>query len=57
MAAQDYRDGYRDGKADKDPASDRLAYGANRLNDYERGYIDAGNPATAVPEGESNEHS
>ena len=39
---QDYLDGYADGRADKDPDSERLAYGWNRMNDYERGYVAAG---------------
>lgn len=45
--SQDYLDGLADGLADKDPDSERLAYGWTRLNDYERGYIDAGKPSTA----------
>lgn len=39
---QDYMDGWNDGKADKPPNPDRLAYGANSCNQYERGYIDSG---------------
>lgn len=46
--SQDYLDGLADGQAGKDPDSDRLAYGWNRLNDYERGYIDSGKPETAA---------
>jgi hypothetical protein len=42
MNEQDYADGMADGLAGKPPDPDRLAYGANRLNDYERGYIDSG---------------
>lgn len=42
MSQKDYDEGMSDGLADLDPNSDRLAYGANRLNDYERGYIDSG---------------
>lgn len=38
----DYADGMADGLADRDPQLDRLALGANRLNAYERGYIDSG---------------
>lgn len=41
-AEQDYADGMADGLADRDPQFDRLALGANRLNAYERGYIDSG---------------
>ena len=37
-----YDAGMADGTAGRDPDTDRLALGANRLNDYERGYIDAG---------------
>lgn len=47
-----YLDGWADGKADNDPAPDRLALGANRLNDYERGYADSGHlpePSPARP--------
>ena len=36
-----------DGLADRDPQFDRLALGANRLNDYERGYTDSGDEAYA----------
>ena len=46
QATQDYLDGWADGKADKDPDSERLAYGWNRMNDYERGYVASG-PSTA----------
>ncbi len=42
---QDYLDGLADGRADKDPDPERLAYGCNRMNDYERGYIDSGTTA------------
>jgi hypothetical protein len=42
--SQDYRDGLADGLADKDPDPGRLAYGWNRMNDYERGYVAAGPP-------------
>lgn len=54
MSEQDYRDGYERGKADLDPEFDRLALGANHLNDYERGYIDSGNPVVdgATPVGQ-----
>lgn len=41
---QDYLDGLADGRADKDPDSERLAYGWNRMNDYEKGYVAAGLP-------------
>lgn len=41
-ADRDYQDGYADGMADRDPDPERLAYGANRCNNYERGYIDSG---------------
>ena len=37
-----YRQGWEDGKADRDPDSRELAYGSDRLNAYERGYIDSG---------------
>ena len=36
-----YRDGWDDGMAGRDPDPDRLAYGSDRLNAYERGYIDS----------------
>lgn len=36
-----YRQGWADGKADRDPDSRELAYGSDRLNSYERGYIDS----------------
>lgn len=39
---QDYADGMADGLADLPPNVERLALGANRLNAYERGYIDSG---------------
>ena len=39
---QDYADGFRDGSAGKEPAFERLALGANYLNDYEKGYVDSG---------------
>ena len=39
---QDYLDGLADGRADRDPDPERLAYGWNRMNDYERGYVAAG---------------
>jgi len=42
MSVADYMRGWEDGKADRDPDPDRLAGGANRCNDYERGYIDSG---------------
>lgn len=53
MSDQDYLDGWDDGKADRDPDPDRLAYGWSRCNDYERGYIDAGYfdwPQTDAPQ-------
>ena len=34
--------GWADGRADRTPDPARLAYGMNRVNDYERGYIDSG---------------
>lgn len=37
-----YRLGWEHGRADRDPDPAMLAYGADRLNDYERGYIDSG---------------
>ena len=37
-----YRQGWADGKADRDPDSRELAYGRDRLNSYECGYIDSG---------------
>lgn len=37
-----YRQGWADGKAGRDPDSRELAYGGDRLNAYERGYIDSG---------------
>lgn len=46
MSHQDYDDGMTDGLADKPPDFERLALGANRLNDYERGYIDSGKDLT-----------
>lgn len=49
MSQRDYEDGMADGLADRDPDGDRLAYGANRLNDYERGYVDSGNAAGPPP--------
>lgn len=42
MSQQDYDEGMADGLAGRDPDSERLAYGSNHLNDYERGYIDSG---------------
>ena len=48
MSQQDYDDGWADGIAGLDPQTDRLALGANRLNDYERGYIDSGTPTTTT---------
>lgn len=39
---RDYADGMADGLAGRDPEFERLALGANRLNAYERGYIDSG---------------
>ena len=36
------RQGWTDGKADRDPDSSELAYGSDRLNAYERGYVDSG---------------
>ncbi len=42
MNAENYERGWADGKAGRDPDIDRLALGATRLNDYERGYIDSG---------------
>lgn len=44
MSQQDYEDGMADGLADRDPDPKRLALGADRLNDYERGYVDSGDP-------------
>jgi len=41
-AEQDYADGLADGLAGRDPDPSRIAYGADRLNAYERGYIDSG---------------
>jgi hypothetical protein len=43
VSEQDYADGWEDGMAGYSPNFWRLALGANRLNDYERGYIDSGN--------------
>lgn len=37
-----YRQGWADGKAGRDPDPGELAYGSDRLNAYERGYIDSG---------------
>ncbi len=37
-----YWDGYDQGAADRAPDVERMALGANRLNSYERGYIDSG---------------
>ena len=37
-----YLQGWADGKADRDPDPRELAYGSDRLNSYERGYIDSG---------------
>jgi hypothetical protein len=34
--------GWEDGKAGRDPDHDQLALGSDRLNSYERGYIDSG---------------
>lgn len=42
MSDRDYHDGWADGKAGRDPDSARCALGANRVNDYEAGYIDSG---------------
>lgn len=43
-----YMQGWADGKADKDPDPDELAYGSDRLNSYERGYIDSGHSDTPL---------
>ena len=40
--SDNYKRGWADGMAGKDPDFESLALGANRLNDYERGYIDSG---------------
>ena len=42
MSDEDYARGWQDGKADRDPDPRYVAYGANRCNDYETGYIDSG---------------
>ena len=42
MSDEDYARGWQDGKAGRDPDPSKLAYGANRCNDYEIGYIDSG---------------
>ena len=42
MSERDYTEGLTDGLAGKPPEFDRLALGANSLNDYERGYIASG---------------
>jgi hypothetical protein len=47
-----YLEGLADGEAGQDPNPERLAYGANRCNDYERGYIDSGRPVPADPNSE-----
>ena len=39
---QDYQDGWNDGKAGKPLDPDRLAEGANFLNEYERGWVESG---------------
>lgn len=44
-----YMQGWADGKAGKDPDSAELAYGADRCNAYERGYIDSGYLDTPNP--------
>lgn len=49
MSQQDYDDGMADGLADRDPDFERLALGANRLNDYERGYIASGASEATTP--------
>jgi hypothetical protein len=41
----DYADGMTDGLGGRGPDFARLALGANRLNAYERGYIDSGDAA------------
>ena len=37
-----YLQGWTDGRADLPPDPAELAYGSDRLNSYERGYIDSG---------------
>lgn len=54
MSEQDYADGWARGMAGLDPELERLALGANRLNDYERGYIDSGNPDKQLLPGVAN---
>ena len=49
-ASQDYLDGWADGQAGKDPDPERLAYGWNRMNDYERGYVAAGTSTATATE-------
>lgn len=53
MSGKDHDDGFRDGSLGKGPDWQRLALGANSLNDYEKGYIDSGRarqgPAHPVP--------
>ena len=50
-----YRQGWEDGKADRDPDSRELAYGSDRLNAYERGYIDSGHMDAPRASGKSAE--
>lgn len=54
--SRDYLDGLADGQADKDPDPERLAYGWNRLNDYERGYVDAGHRLRSQPDRHHGPH-
>jgi hypothetical protein len=51
MSDEDYARGWQDGAADRDPDPSRLAYGASRMNDYERGYVDGDGPPQRWPEG------
>jgi hypothetical protein len=53
-----YMRGWDDGKADRDPDFESLNLGKDRLNDYERGYIDSGHldePATPTRDQEAAE--
>lgn len=49
MSDEDYARGWQDGKADRDPDPHYVAYGADRCNDYEIGYIDSGRRDAVSP--------
>lgn len=44
----EFRDGWTEGMAGLSPDPARCAGGANRMNDYERGYVASGEAARAA---------